>query len=242
MTEHPNMWHLVKAELSYRKVRIACSLSILVGFCILRSVLYLSGWGGATRDIPSHLNVLILWTFVLNGFLPYSIFSGAKVEKRDVLLAPLPVSPRDIILSRMLTVGLIHAFALIMWLLMLGAIGSVDAWGYQGGIVVDTNPRTLIEGTIWTVPSMLAISLYFSLLIMLAHSAEKATWVNVLLWIGALLFSGFFVYPVGSSPEIFLPGFEAYTTLWGALYLGALVAGLAYLNFIMFLRKRSYAY
>jgi hypothetical protein len=240
MKNHSNMWHLVKAELSYRKVRIAAILGILFGFFILRSVLQLSGWGGVAVDIPAHLNVLILWSFVLNGFLAHSIFSGAKVEKRNSFLAPLPIAPRDIIASRMLAVGLIHGVVLIVWLLMLVVIGSVDAWGYQGGLVVDTIPRTTIEGTIWTVPSMLAISLYFSTLIMLAHSAKKATWVNVLFWIGALLFSGFFVYPVGSSPEVFLPGFDAYTTLWGSLYLGALVAGLVYLNLTLFLRKRSY--
>lgn len=236
------MWHLTKAELSYRKKRIAAILGILVGFCILRSVLHLSGWGGVARDIPAHLNVLVLWTFVLNGFLTHSIFSGAKVERRDRFWAPLPVSSRDIIVSRMLAVGLIHAFALIMWLLMLVAIGSVDAWGYQGRLVVDTIPRTVLEGTIWTVPTMLAVGMYFSLLIMLAHSAKKPTWVNVLFWIGALLFSSFFVYPVGSSPEVFLPGFEAYTTLWGLFYFGILVTGLAYVNFRLFLRKRSYTY
>lgn len=237
MKNDSNLWHLVKTELNYRKTRILTAYGTLVAFFILRSLLQ-SGLDTWPEDIPFHIHVMLVWTFAMNAFVAHSLFSAAKVEKRDRFFAAMPIPPRAMVISRMLGILLVHMIPLTIWLIALGIIRIT--WGYEGEIILATFPPTVATGTVWTLISTLALSLYMSLLIMTAHSVRKSARVNFLFWLGALLFTSFFVYPAGSSPEVFLPGLDAFTSPWGTLYFGLIVGGFMYLNLILFRRRRSF--
>jgi hypothetical protein len=231
--------YLTATELAYRK------RFIMITYCV--AVVVLAGrwfsmlnWA-SLADSPERLAAqveLSLWLTIAAGALvTHGLFSGFKRQRRNRLLTPMPVAPRAVVASRLLTVLTVHAIPLAVWSAGYALLRITS--DYDGSVSVSTLPPQVYEANFWTLLSFFAISVYVCLLVALAHNWKKPSWGNLLFWIGALLATNFLIYPAGSSPEIFLPGYSVFHSAWGALYYWAAAAALAGTNAFVCLRKNT---
>lgn len=228
MNRTNDILRLTIAELASRKRFITATYAVAACILVLRTVAA-TIWP-AYPDDPGGLAVYVessLWVLIVAGLLvTHALFRGISRQGRDRMLALLPVAVKTVGISRLLAVLFIHAIPLVVWPAGFWIL-KINGSDYNGDIALSTYPVRVYHATIWTLFSMLGVSAVVCLLVALAHTWRKPLWGNVVYWIGALFLIEFFVYPAGSSPEIFVPGISVFTTFPGVLYYGAMAAVLA---------------
>lgn len=234
-------WKLAWTELAYRRRLLWLAFGIVLVALTARLIALALG---TAADSPQRLatqSELTVWiTIATNALVTHALFSGFKRQKRDRLLIPLPVSARTVVSSRLLAVLLVHAIALVYWMVVYALLRSGVLVDYDGAVAISTLPPQVYYGNGWTLFTMLAVSLYVCLVIALAHVWNKPVWGNLLFWFGALVFTTAFVYPAGSSRDVFVPGYAVFHTIWGALYYAVIAAVVAASIVFCYGRKRSF--
>lgn len=238
-----SLWrYLAAAELSYRRRPIVLVYAIVLGAMVIRWFAMLT-WAtpaGTEVGIAAQVEVTVWVTIAGSALVTHLLFSGFKSQRRNRMLMARPVSPKTIIASRLVMITALQAIPLGFWLLGYALLRTGLLIDYDGAMSVATLPPHRYDGTIWTLINMFAVCLYVSLLIALAHSWRKPPWGNLLFWPAALIFTSVFVYPAGSSPEVFVPGYGVFNTPWGTLYYGAIAAGMAISITLLYVRKQSF--
>jgi hypothetical protein len=234
-------WKLAWTEVAYRRRLLWLAYGIVLAALTARLIaLALGAAVESPHRLATQIELTVWVTIATNALVTHALFSGFKRQKRDRLVTPLPVSARTVVSSRLLAVLLVHVIALVYWTMVYALLRSGLLADYDGAVSVSTLPPQVYDGNGWTLFTMLAVSLYVCLVIALAHVWNRPVWGNLLFWFGALVFTTAFVYPAGSSPDVFVPGYAAFHTVWGALYYGAIAAAVAGLYVFFYTRKKSF--
>jgi hypothetical protein len=234
------VWHLVIEELRYLKIRIAVGYVVIFALFLTRWLLQRGGIGNNPAEIPEHLANMTRLSYFVICIIVFSMFSGLNREKRDRLLSVLPIDPLHVILARLFTVLLINLGVFTGFLATVIVILNIDSLHYGGGYLMASMPATLIDGNIWTVISIFLIGLYLSMLVVVGKSWRMPAWLGVIYLVAAVVVTSFLIYPLGTTPDVLLPGWSIYTSFHGVLYLGLFVILTAFLAIQTHLRRQSF--
>jgi len=237
----PALRYLTATELAYRRRLIAAVYGIAAVLITARWIAALQF--GLPEDSPEQTaqqTEISLWITIAAGALvTHGLFSGMKRQRRDVMLIPLPVAPRTLVSSRLLAVLAIQVIAFVIWIGAYALSWRLVPSGHGGLLSVATIPPHVYAASPWTMLSMFAIGVYVCLVVALAHTWRKPWWGNVLFWVAAVFFTNFLVYPAGSSPDVFVPSYSVFESVWGSLYYCTIAATVAAATVFVHLRQTS---
>jgi hypothetical protein len=223
--------------MSYRKATILIVYGLLSAWFVLIWIFR----GEATSEFfADHLERAMPLTVIAHAWITHSLFSRMNREKRLRFLLPLPIPLSSILGSRLLIVLILHGIGLAVWIALCTMLTGCDRFNYHGEFVTGDDTPIKVTGTIWTLISMTAISLYFCFWITLMHAWKKHHGLTVALWIAFIVFTWVFVYPFRSDGHPALPLEELLTSGWGSLYFGAIAAVLYAINRLLFGMQRRF--
>lgn len=221
--------YLIATELAYRKRFILIVYGVAAAVIAVRwaAMLRWTGLADTPEGVASQVELSLWLTIAAGALVSHGLFSGFERQRRDRLLTPAPLARRTVVASRLLAVVSIHAIPLVLWTAGFAVLESGVIAGYDGTVGLSTLPPRYYDGNGWTLLAFLAIGLYVCFVVALVHAWKKPAWGNLLFLVGAVLFTNFCIYPAGSSPDVFLPGYDVFQSIWGVLYYGAAAAAVA---------------